>query len=198
MHFCACVSAARGIVSFVCLVSRMILDFVAHKAVPSDATAGSKMLLSTSIGGGGKEFLLFSFIFKKPHLSELTLLPFHAFQKPYYSDVNCFWCQNLKLFTCAFENTPLCISEKDSKACYLSSLHWKQCLRLLVPGVDVRRCVCEIRQQRIFALTGRRRVSVSVNISMSWETSSRPPASSPPVTMAKISISSSTCKPAAT
>lgn len=43
----------------------MILDFVAHEAVPSDATIGSKMLLRISIGGGGKDFLLFSFIFLK-------------------------------------------------------------------------------------------------------------------------------------
>jgi len=102
---------------------------------------------------------------------------FPHFSKPCYSDVNGFWCQNLKLFICcAFENTHLCISERgSSKACYLSSLHWKRCLRLWTggrfPGVMLEGAMWEVRQQRIFALTGRRRVSVSVNISISWETS---------------------------
>lgn len=153
------------------------------------------------LGVVGKSSYSFHLVFRSHIFLGLLFVLSPLCKKPCYHDGNCFWGQSLKLFICcAFENTHLCISEKDSKACYLSSLCWKWRLRLrrMVPRVDARRCVWEGRQQRIFALTGRRRVSVSVNISISWEVSSRPPVSSLPVTMAKISISSSTCKPAAT
>lgn len=69
-----------------------------------------------SIRDGGKDFLLFSFSFLKCHIFLSLLFFFPHFPKPCTSDVNCFWCQNLKLFICcAFETSHFCVSEGTVK-----------------------------------------------------------------------------------